>query len=244
METQHTQPKPPKMIGSRGSHDWILRTLRELPRGRALDAPAGRGALSAYMSELGYEVHCADVDPGLLEAELPFQCCDLNGELPYENEFFDTVVCANALHRIANFRFALKEFARILKPQGTLLISVNNYANISKRLKFFLCGSLSETNIELTHRQTIDSSSANFRHALLYPMVHYGLEQAGFQIDAVRAQSRRLNHYVLWPFAVLAYVGSFLQSPKSVRRNRIAITRGLAVNFGGKSIFIQATKTQ
>ena len=195
------------------------------------------------MRDLGHDVHCADVDPGLLEVELPFQCCDLNGELPYEDGYFDIVVCANALHRIANFRFTLCEFARILKPQGVLLISVNNYANISKRLKFFMTGSLSETNIELTHRQTIDSSAANFRHALLYPMVHYGLEQAGFHIDAVRAQSRRLNHYMLLPFAVLAYLASFLQSPTSTRRNKIAITRGSAVNFGGKSIFIRAAKT-
>ena len=236
------KPPIPKMIGSRGSHDWILRTLDTLPRGKALDAPAGRGTLAAYMRDLGFDTHCTDVDPGLLEVGLPFERADLNGPLPYEADTFDLVVCANALHRIAYWRFTLREFARILKPGGVLLISVNNYASIAKRLKFFLCGSLSETNIELSHRQTIDDVKANFRQALLYPMIHHGLEEAGFSVDEVRGQARRLNHYILIPFGVLAYIGSFLQSPKTTRRNRVDITRGPAVCFGGKSIFIKAVK--
>ncbi len=237
------QTSAPKMIGSRGSHEWILRTLEELPCGKALDAPAGRGALSAYMRELGYDVHCADIDPGLLDGDYPFEQADLNGKLPYEDETFDVVVCANALHRIANFRFALKEFARILKPGGTLLISVNNYASIAKRLKFFLVGSLSETNNELTHTQTIDDANANFRQALFFPAIQNGMDRAGLTVQDIRAQSRRLNHYLLFPFAALAWLGSFLQSPKSFRRNAIGVTRGAAVNFGGKSIFIRATKS-
>ncbi len=233
----------PKIIGSRGSHDRIIEALKILPKGCALDAPAGRGTLAAFMKDLGYDVYCLDVDPGLLEVDLPFECADLNERLPYQDSFFDVVVCANALHRIAYYRTALREFARILKPGGVLLISVNNYANIAKRLKFLFAGSLSETNIELTHLQTIEDARANFRQALLYPMIHHAMEQAGFRIEEVRAQARRFRHYLLFPLAILAYLGSFLQSKKSVRRNQIQITRGAAINFGGKSIFIKATKT-
>lgn len=242
MNAPNRDNKVPQMIGSRGSHSWILRTLEQLPRGKALDAPTGRGAIAKAMKELGYEVYCADIDPGLYAGEFPFERVDLNGPLPYQDAFFDVVVCANALHRIANFRFALKEFGRVLKPGGTLLISVNNYASIAKRLKFFMVGSLSETNNELTHWQTIDDANANFRQALFFPAIQNGLEKAGLTTIEVRAQSRRLNHYFLFPFAVLAYLASFLQSPKSRRRNWVQITRGSAVNFGGKSLFIRADK--
>ena len=232
-----------KMIGSRGSHDWILRTLRTLPQGKALDVPAGKGVLSDYMRELGFDVHCADIDPGLLEAKgFPFERVNLNSPLPYEDHSFDVVVCANALHRIAHFRVALAEFSRILVPGGSLLMSVNNYANIAKRFKFLFCGSLSETNNELTHLQTIKDAEANFRQALFYPAIEIGLEASGLEVVQVKAQARRLNHYLLSPFAVLVYLGTFFHGSKTFRRNRLKVTRGAAINFGGKSIFIHARK--
>lgn len=235
----------PTMIGSRGSHEWILRTLKTLPKGCALDAPAGRGALSVFMRDQGFEVHCADIDPGhLKDKDFPFEKIDLNQRLPYEDNSFDVVVCANSLHRVANFRGALSEFSRILKPGGSLLLSFNNYASIAKRLKFLLCGSLSETNNELTHQQTIDDPMANFRQALFFPAVHYGLLNAGLQVKKVRPQSRRINHYLLWPVAALVWAASFLQSPRTNRRNCVNVTRGRAVNFGGKSIFVHANKPQ
>jgi len=222
-----------------------VRTLKNLKPGRALDAPAGRGRLSIIMRNLGYEVYCADIDPGHLQQEgFPFERVDLNGNLPYEDAFFDVVVCANSLHRIANFRQALLEFSRVLVPGGTLLLSVNNYANVAKRLRFFLTGSLSETDNELTHQQTIGDANANFRQALFYPAIHDGLTQAGFRIETIRGQCRRTNHYLLMPFAVLAYLGSFLHSPRTYRRNCLGVTRGEAINFGGKSMFIHAIKTQ
>jgi len=220
-----------------------MRALENLPRGKALDAPAGQGVLSDFMRQLGYEVYCADIDPGLLEAKgFSFQQVDLNRSLPYPSDSFDVVVCANALHRIAYYRATLCEFARILKPGGALLISVNNYASVAKRLKFLLSGSLSETNTELTHRQTIQNSEANFRQALFYPAIDFALRAAGLQVVQVRAQARRFNHYLLLPFAALIYLGSFLHSPRTSRRNCLNVTRGAAVNFGGKSIFIQAMK--
>lgn len=242
-DTETPKKTEPRMIGSRGSHTRIRETLETLPRGRVLDAPAGKGALSVYMRELGYDVYPADIDTGHFQGEgFPFQQVDMNGELPYVDGVFDVVVCANALHRIANFRLALSEFSRVLAPGGVLMIAVNNYASIAKRLKFFLCGSLSETNNELTHQQTIQDAAANFRQALFYPAIHYGMEAAGLQVEEVSAQAKRVNHYLLAPFGALAWLSSYLLSPKAYRRNRVAVTRGSAINFGGKTIFIRATK--
>jgi len=235
--------KLPKMIGSRGSHDGIMQALRELPRGKVLDAPAGNGRLSVFMKDLGFEVYCTDIESRELpQLGFPFKQADLNQPLPYDDTSFDVVVCANALHRIANFRGALREFSRVLKPGGSLLISVNNYANIAKRLKFLLYGSLSETNNELTHNQSTDDPLANIRQSLFYPAIENGLRQSGLRVLSVKAQSRRLNHYLLSPFALLVYLLSFLTSPKSRKRNSLATSRGAAVNFGGKSIFIHTVK--
>ncbi|MDP3955340.1 MAG: class I SAM-dependent methyltransferase, partial [bacterium] len=47
-------------------------------------------------------------------------------ETKYSNEFFDVVVCTEVLEHIFDFKLALKEMERILKPGGVLIITFPN----------------------------------------------------------------------------------------------------------------------
>ncbi len=44
-------------------HDTVVQILRELPRGKVLDVPAGEGALAAALIEAGFDVRCCDLYP-------------------------------------------------------------------------------------------------------------------------------------------------------------------------------------
>ena len=46
--------------------------------------------------------------------------------LPFQNSSFDFVVCSEVLEHVPNWRKALLEFHRILKPSGTFIISTPN----------------------------------------------------------------------------------------------------------------------
>ncbi|MFH2231862.1 MAG: class I SAM-dependent methyltransferase [Patescibacteria group bacterium] len=51
---------------------------------------------------------------------------DLNQKIPYDDSTFDVITCINALYALESPEQTLREFARILKPCG-LLILVNPY---------------------------------------------------------------------------------------------------------------------
>lgn len=51
---------------------------------------------------------------------------DLNKKLPFKNEEFDTVYCSHALEHLESPYLVLKEFKRILKSDGTLIIALPN----------------------------------------------------------------------------------------------------------------------
>lgn len=53
----------PRPITRAENHEQILAMALRLPRGRALDAPCGEGALAARLAAEGFQVACADVDP-------------------------------------------------------------------------------------------------------------------------------------------------------------------------------------
>ena len=53
---------------------------------------------------------------------------------PFENEFFDVVVCGDIIEHVLNVDLFLSNIYRILKPGGLVLISTPNIASIGRRL--------------------------------------------------------------------------------------------------------------
>ncbi len=232
-----------QIIGGRFSHDVLRRVLAEKPAVKILDVPAGTGVLSSFLREHGYDVHCADIDAGNFAAQgFPFQTVNLNRGLPYPDSSFQAAVCANGLHRLWNPAQAIRELYRILKPGGTLYVTVNNYASVQKRLRFLFTGSISKTINTGFCSQTIDDPEAHYRNCLLFPQLANMLEAAGFRITDVRASSVKSVHRFMTPMAWLIRFGTLFLSKRNERVNRISETRSAAVCPGGKYLFIEARK--
>jgi ubiquinone/menaquinone biosynthesis C-methylase UbiE len=47
--------------------------------------------------------------------------------LPFKNNFFDVVICAEVMEHIPEDRLAVREVIRVLKPGNTLVVSVPRY---------------------------------------------------------------------------------------------------------------------
>jgi SAM-dependent methyltransferase len=99
-----------------------------LPAGVALDAACGTGRHSAYLASRGHSVIGVDSSPAMLErarAKVPggeFHMADLH-DLPWPDGHVDLVVCALALMHVPQIEPVLAEFARVLRPGGSLVIS-------------------------------------------------------------------------------------------------------------------------
>ena len=101
-----------------------------LPAGsRVLDAGCGTGNLTLPLGERGYDVLALDSSPHMLRRarqkhpHLRFQSGDLGGELPFESASFDAITCSNVLYTLPDPAGALREFRRVLKPGGRLVVT-------------------------------------------------------------------------------------------------------------------------
>jgi len=106
----------------------VREILDRLPIGVALDAACGTGRHAAYLASLGHTVIGVDSSPGMLTRageKIPqgeFHEADLH-QLPLEDDSVDIVVCAIALVHLADIEGPFREFARVLRAGGHLVVS-------------------------------------------------------------------------------------------------------------------------
>jgi SAM-dependent methyltransferase len=99
-----------------------------LPVGDALDAACGTGRYAAYLAERGHRVVGVDSSPDMLErarARVPsgeFRLGDVRA-LALPDNSVDLVVSALALSHVPALGPVMAEFARVLRPGGSLVLS-------------------------------------------------------------------------------------------------------------------------
>jgi len=119
--------------------DSVLAFFREAKPGRLLDIPSGTCWLARGLEDLpGWEYFGVDLfaDP---KSE-NFRRADLNDDIPFEEGQFDYVACLEGLEHIENLHHALREFHRVLKPGGTLVVSTPNPLCIASRKRYLMTG--------------------------------------------------------------------------------------------------------
>lgn len=102
--------------------DFIL-CHKDVFRGILLDAGCGEKPYSLIYDDLversiGMDVERCPHDTAAVDV---FASID---QMPFEDNKFDVVLCADVLEHVENMEKAVKEIARVLKPKGEVIISV------------------------------------------------------------------------------------------------------------------------
>ncbi len=104
------------------------------PFARSLEIGAGTGYFSLNLLQAGVvrEATCTDISPGMLQTlqanaaenglEVQTVACDA-AELPFEDGSFDLVQGHAVLHHLPDLERSFAEFARVLRPGGTLFFA-------------------------------------------------------------------------------------------------------------------------
>jgi SAM-dependent methyltransferase len=106
---------------------------------RALDFPAGNGVTSTALKKLGAEVLAIDLIPELFRSEgVPVLRGDLSSAFPCESSMFNFAVCQEGIEHVGNQDHVLREFARVMKVGGRLLLTTPNYSNLKSKVSYLL----------------------------------------------------------------------------------------------------------
>ncbi len=113
--------------------EWLKKTLKKIPAGhKILDAGAGELQYKKFCSHLKYtsqdfgQYDGQGNQEGLQTKTWDNSKLDIISDItdiPVDNNSFDTIMCIEVLEHIPEPSKAIKEFARILKPGGKLIIT-------------------------------------------------------------------------------------------------------------------------
>jgi SAM-dependent methyltransferase len=129
--TAHEWGTAPEFVGPR--HELRERLLLDvflsgLPGRRVLNAGAGQGTFSLRLAERGFDVTSADASPAavaVLEERVGGEVVQADvTDLPFADETFDAAVLGEVLEHIPDDSAALREVARVVRPEGVLAVSV------------------------------------------------------------------------------------------------------------------------
>lgn len=208
IEIQKPEIKP---MAHEAIYETVLQILRKAPRGKLLDVPAGEGALALQLQREGFEVFCCDLYPQIFKLKnTEIKLGNLDKSLPYEDSSFDYIVCVEGLEHIENPANAIREFARLLRSSGRLIISVPNIMNIEERLKWLIYGytshfkPVSEEVIAGIKKEFAEMEEVALHvNPIGYSELRYLLENNNFKISSVYRDKPKSHSWAYFPLIYL-----------------------------------------
>lgn len=148
------------MKSQKSIYDYIYKEISAAASGKnVLELATGPGMIAKHIASSAKRVTATDFAPKMIEAakkgsvpdNVSFEVADATN-LRYQNDSFDLVVIANALHIIPEPEKALAEIDRVLKANGTLIAP--NFIEREKGKKNLWQKILSLVGIKFAHEWT------------------------------------------------------------------------------------------
>jgi len=129
-------------IGLRLRMSCIANLLDPKTGEKILDAGCGPGLYTLYMARNGTDMYGADLSREKIESakrisrklniDINFSTISIK-QLLYEDEMFDKLVCSEVLEHVDDDMQAMKELTRVLKHNGSFILSVPDDNSFNKK---------------------------------------------------------------------------------------------------------------
>jgi SAM-dependent methyltransferase len=195
---------PLKRYSAEGVHEKVLECMTGFRRGMVLDVPSGQGALSRDLERLEFKVVSGDIErENILYKDSKNIQLDLNKPLPFKEGTFDYVVCVEGIEHIENPYALVREFARVIKRDGYLIITTPNVMTIKSRLRFLFYSYLDFFkyfgSLPLNERHRIEEFEHQHLNPLFYRQMKFIFEVYGFEIYRIETNRKVRKWKVIYP---------------------------------------------
>ena len=158
----------------------LVSLLDREPRGRLLDVGCAGGEISVLLAQSGWQVEGLEREPSLVaQAEtrgIPVQRAEFDREaFPWAAGTFEAVVAGEVIEHVVDTDHVLAEIARVLRPDGVLVITTPNLASLENRVRLLL----GRYPMWMDHRVEGTGHLRYYTPAILRAQ----LEQHGFRVD-------------------------------------------------------------
>jgi len=104
-----------------------------------IDFPSGNGITSRILKEVGAIPFPMDLFPEYFDIEgLVCERANIRTGLPVKDKAVDALICQEGIEHFSDQFEAFKEFNRVLKNDGILLITTPNYSNLRAKVSYLL----------------------------------------------------------------------------------------------------------
>lgn len=232
----------PKRSSRAGILDELLERITFPPQGHILDLPCGPGWLTHELRGKGFEVTAADLFPEHYQGRgAPAVRVDMNQPFPLPDESFDVVVSAEGVEHLENPWLAFREFARVLKKGGELVVCTPNYSSIERRVGYLLKGSAARPP---ANKDRGADKLASPPHLSVFSASHWKLagDYAGLELVEMDSLMPRRKQWFLLPLALFVWIASRVAHQGTVDRYDMRWTQRLGMLLGGRSLLLRFRK--
>ena len=190
----------------------ILRILEKHSGGTLLDVGCGSGEITIFIKETINFSGVYGVD--ISEEAVSLACekgirafkADLSiSQLPFENDFFDIIICGEVIEHLFDTDFFLEEVYRVLKPKGVAVVTTPNLGAWYNRWALIF-GFQPSISVSLQNPQVGKPFEKAFKKQ------SSGGSEAHIRFFPQRALEKLL---IIHRFKILATHGSYYAKPKN-----------------------------
>ena len=127
---------------------------------------------------------------------------DLLKRLPYDDASFDVILLVEVIEHLENHRLALGELARILKPNGVLILTTPNIMRLNSRLHFLWSGYHKTKRRFIPFDTPLEQAHRFHNYPIDLPILHYLSKQSGLELE--RLEKGKVKAYSQILFALLS----------------------------------------
>ncbi len=196
-----------------------------------VDFPAGNGVTSKILKEIGANPIPMDLFPEYFEIEeIKCKRVNINDGIPLDNKTTDVLICQEGIEHFSDQYKALQEFNRVLKENGTLLITTPNYSNLRAKLSYLLSESerfnstMAPNELDSIWMSNLDvTNEIYFGHIFLIGIQKLRVlaKLSGFKIKQYHFTKIKTTSLLLFPFFFpFIYFSNWITYKKNMARNK------------------------